>query len=73
MPTEEDLAQTPETKWTQEIKALADSLKTPVKMQEYVRNNVDFEPYYGSPEVHLVHLIKCQEMIMIRHLYLYQC
>lgn len=48
VPTEEDLAQTPETKWTQEIKALADSLKTPVKMQEYVRNNVDFEPYYGS-------------------------
>ena len=48
IPTEEDLAQTPETKWNQTIKDLADSLKTPVKMQEYVRNNVDFEPYYGS-------------------------
>lgn len=47
-PTDEDLAETPETKLTQEIMDLADTLKTSVKIQEYVRNNIDFEPYYGS-------------------------
>jgi hypothetical protein len=47
-PVDADLAETTETKLTQEIKDLADSLKTPVKIYEYVRNSVDFEPYYGS-------------------------
>ncbi|MFZ5988015.1 MAG: DNA/RNA non-specific endonuclease [Bacillota bacterium] len=47
-PVDADLAETAEAKWTQEIKDLADSLKTPVKIYEYVRNNIDFEPYYGS-------------------------
>ncbi len=47
-PVDADLAETPETGLTQEIKDLADSLKTPVKIYEYVRNNIDFEPYYGS-------------------------
>lgn len=47
-PVDADLAETAETKFTQEIKNLADSLKTPVRMYEFVKNNIDFEPYYGS-------------------------
>jgi predicted Fe-Mo cluster-binding NifX family protein len=47
-PVDADLAEITEAKWTQEIKDLADSLKTPIKIYEYVRNNIDFEPYYGS-------------------------
>ncbi|HYK74647.1 MAG TPA: transglutaminase domain-containing protein [Pseudoneobacillus sp.] len=47
-PVEGDLAETPETKLTSKIKELADSLKTPVKIYEYVKNNIDFVPYYGS-------------------------
>lgn len=47
-PTGEDLAETPETKQSEEIKTLADSLGTPVNIYEYVRNNIEFEPYYGS-------------------------
>ncbi|WP_010245439.1 transglutaminase domain-containing protein [Acetivibrio cellulolyticus] len=47
-PVKEDLAETPETTLDQKAKELADSLDTPVKVYEYVRNNIDFEPYYGS-------------------------
>ena len=47
-PTSEDLAETSEVKFTKEIKDLADSLNTSVAIYEYVRNNVNFEPYYGS-------------------------
>ncbi len=45
---EGDLAETPETTLTEEAKKLADTFDTPVKVYEYVRNNIDFEPYYGS-------------------------
>ena len=47
-PSAEDLAETAEVKFTKEIKELADSLNTPVKIYEYVKNNVNFETYYGS-------------------------
>jgi len=47
-PTTEDLAETDEVKFTQATKDLADSLNTPVGIYEYVRNNINFEPYYGS-------------------------
>ena len=43
-----DLAQTEETAPTQEIKDLANSLSSPVKIYEYVRNNIGNEFYYGS-------------------------
>lgn len=45
---EGDLAVTPETILSEEAKKLADSFDTPVKAYEYVHNNIDFEPYYGS-------------------------
>jgi uncharacterized protein YeaC (DUF1315 family) len=45
---EGDLAETPETTLSEEAKKLADTFDTPVKVYEYVRNNMDFEPYYGS-------------------------
>ena len=47
-PVEADLEETPETILTQDIKELADNLKTPVAIYEYIRNNINFEPYYGS-------------------------
>jgi len=47
-PQPEDLAETQETRLNDQIKELADSLGTAVNMYEYVRNNIDFEPYYGS-------------------------
>lgn len=47
-PTDGDLAEIAETRLTGDIKSLADSLGTPVKIYEYVKNNIDFEPYYGS-------------------------
>jgi hypothetical protein len=48
-PTPEDLAETSETRQTGSIKDLALQLDhDPVKIFEYVRNNIDFEPYYGS-------------------------
>ncbi|AEV68704.1 transglutaminase-like domain-containing protein [Acetivibrio clariflavus] len=45
---EEDLAETPETVLSEKAKKLADTFNTPVEIYEYVRNNIDFEPYYGS-------------------------
>lgn len=48
-PTPDDLAATIDTSQTAAIKDLADSLdKDPIKMYEFVRNNIIYEPYYGS-------------------------
>ena len=48
-PREEDLAETLETARTPEIMELARSLDySPLAIYNYVRNNIDFEPYYGS-------------------------
>lgn len=48
-PVAGDLAETVEVKFTPEILALAASLNNdPVKIYEYVRNNIAFEPTYGS-------------------------
>ena len=45
----EDLAETVEVKFTPEIRQLADSLeKNPVKIFNWVRNNIDFVPTWGS-------------------------
>ena len=44
-----NLAETIEVQFTQEIRDLAASLNhNPVKIYEYVRNNFEYEPYYGS-------------------------
>ncbi|MFX4260918.1 transglutaminase domain-containing protein [Pelotomaculum propionicicum] len=48
-PTPEDLAETRETRFTPDIIEMADSLSSnPVEIYESVRNNITFEPYYGS-------------------------
>ncbi|MBO8171535.1 MAG: hypothetical protein H0Z33_06585 [Bacillaceae bacterium] len=48
-PGSEDLAETPETRVTDAIRQLADSLgDDPQALYEYVRNHIEFEPYYGS-------------------------
>lgn len=48
-PTPEDLAETFEVQFSPEIRSLATSLgNDPVRMYEWVRNNIDFEPYGGS-------------------------
>ena len=48
-PTTEDLSETPEIRFTQEIQDLAAQLEhDPVKIYEYVRNNFKFEATYGS-------------------------
>src|SRR5215831_636336 len=48
-PTAADLAETIEVKFTPEIKALADSLdKNPVKIYNWVCNNIEFTPTWGS-------------------------
>jgi len=47
--TAEDLQETIEIRLTPEIKELARELDyNPVKIYEYVRNNIDYAPYYGS-------------------------
>ncbi len=43
-----DLAETPETAFTEQIRELAERLGSPVSMYEFVRNNIDTELYYGS-------------------------
>ncbi|MBI5746886.1 MAG: transglutaminase [Nitrospirae bacterium] len=49
LPTAADLAETIEVQFTQEIKDLATSLNhNPVKIYNWVRNNIDFVPTYGS-------------------------
>jgi transglutaminase-like putative cysteine protease len=48
-PTPADLAETIEVKFTPEIRQLADSLgKNPVKIFNWVRNNIEFVPTWGS-------------------------
>jgi transglutaminase-like putative cysteine protease len=48
-PTAEDTSETIEIQFTPEIASLVASLGAdPVRMYEYVRNTIDFEPYYGS-------------------------
>jgi hypothetical protein len=48
-PTPEDLAPTIDAQHSQEIIDKAAELENdPVKIYEWVRNNIDFEPYYGS-------------------------
>ncbi|MBI4691578.1 MAG: transglutaminase domain-containing protein, partial [Nitrospirae bacterium] len=49
LPTSADLAETIEVQFTPEITATAQELQNnPVKIYEYVRNNFEYEPYYGS-------------------------
>jgi transglutaminase-like putative cysteine protease len=48
-PTPADLAETIEVKFTPEIRALAESLdKNPVKIYNWVHNNIEFTPTWGS-------------------------
>jgi transglutaminase-like putative cysteine protease len=48
-PVAGDLAQTEDVQITPAIQALADSLgKNPVKIYNWVRNNIEFLPTYGS-------------------------
>ena len=48
-PTPADLLSTEDAAQTPEIQALASELgRDPVKIYEYVRNKISFEPYYGS-------------------------
>ena len=47
-PQQEDTAVTDETQLTEEMKELADSLKTPLAIYNYVKNNIDYSSYYGS-------------------------
>jgi len=48
-PTPADTTQTVEVVFSPEITSLVASLGSdPVRMYEYVRNTIDFEPYYGS-------------------------
>jgi transglutaminase-like putative cysteine protease len=49
LPTAADLSETPEVQFTPEIQALAALLNhSPVKIYEWVRNNIEFVPTYGS-------------------------
>ncbi len=48
-PTADDLAETPEVQFTDTIKAKAQELGyNPVKIYNWIRNNIDYQPYYGS-------------------------
>lgn len=48
-PTADDLAETPEVQFTDAIRAKAQELgNNPVKIYEYVRNNIEYAPTYGS-------------------------
>ncbi|AUG56864.1 Tn3 family transposase [Acetivibrio saccincola] len=48
IPAEEDLKETSEAQFTEEIKELAESLNSVIEIYEYVWNNINFEAYYGS-------------------------
>jgi len=49
LPVADDLAETPEIQFTQNIIDLASQLNNnPVKIYAYVRNNIEFVPTYGS-------------------------
>ncbi len=48
-PSQDDLSETPEIQFTPEIRAKAQELGfKPVKIYEWIRNNIDYQPYYGS-------------------------
>jgi hypothetical protein len=48
-PTADDLAETPDVQFTDAIRAKAIELgNNPVKIYEYVRNNIEYAPTYGS-------------------------
>ena len=47
-PQPEDTVLSEETKSEDNVRALAETINTPVDIYEYVRNEIDFEPYYGS-------------------------
>jgi len=48
-PTADDLAETVEVQFTNELREIATLLdNNPVSMYEFVRNNFTYEPYYGS-------------------------
>jgi transglutaminase-like putative cysteine protease len=56
-PTPADLASTDDANITQEVQALADQLqRDPVQIFSYVKNQVAFDPYYGSRKGSLVTL-----------------
>ncbi len=49
IPTDADLAETDEVKFTPELRAIAALLENnPVLLYEFMRNNFVYEPYYGS-------------------------
>jgi transglutaminase-like putative cysteine protease len=49
LPTAADLSETPEVQFTQDIRNLATQLgNKPTKIFEWVRNNIEFVPSYGS-------------------------
>jgi len=65
VPTPEDLAETIEVQFTPEIQALAAELEhNPVKIYNWVHNNIDFVPTYGSIQgAHMCLLTKqCNDM-----------
>ncbi len=48
-PTADDLAETPEVQFTEAIRAKAEELgRNPVRIYEWVRNNIEYAPTYGS-------------------------
>ncbi|NOZ26042.1 MAG: transglutaminase domain-containing protein, partial [Nitrospirae bacterium] len=48
-PTEADLSETVEVRFTEAIRAKAEELKVnPVRIYNWVRNNIEFVPTYGS-------------------------
>lgn len=48
-PTQDDLGETIEVQFTSDIQQLAADLgNSPVKIFNYIRNNFEYEPYYGS-------------------------
>ncbi len=49
LPTDADLSQTIEVKFTNEIEEIVELLNSdPVLVYEFVKNNFEYEPYYGS-------------------------
>lgn len=49
LPTSDDLAETAEVQFTDELRQIATLLENnPVQLYEFVRNNFSYDPYYGS-------------------------
>lgn len=46
--TNSALSETDEVQITDEMKSLADELQTPLNVYNYLKNNINYEPYYGS-------------------------